>query len=63
MYVCLCNGITEHEVRECVADGARCLGDLESRLGVGSNCGKCREHAESLLDESPAESCNERVVA
>ncbi|MGD9953767.1 MAG: (2Fe-2S)-binding protein [Burkholderiales bacterium] len=52
MYICLCNAITESQVRACARDGACSLTDLECRLGVGSGCGRCRPAASELLHES-----------
>ena len=51
MYVCICNAITECQVRECAAGGARSLDDLVSTLGVGAGCGRCRECAAEVLRE------------
>ena len=56
MYICLCNGITEKEIRACCAENcARTLRDLECCLGVGSCCGKCKPAARQILSESRAE--------
>jgi len=52
MYICLCNAVTEREIRECAQDGACTLRDLERCLGVGSNCGRCRPAADAILNES-----------
>ena len=50
MYICLCNAITERQIRACAAEsGARSLCDLESCLGVGTNCGRCRTAATEIL--------------
>jgi len=51
MYVCICNAITEREVRECARLGARSLEELAFHLGVGAGCGRCRECACELLEE------------
>ncbi|HWD21557.1 MAG TPA: (2Fe-2S)-binding protein [Burkholderiales bacterium] len=51
MYVCLCNAVTEREVRECAGKGATCLEDLAVQLGVGAGCGRCRECAMEVLEE------------
>jgi bacterioferritin-associated ferredoxin len=51
MYICLCNAITERQVRECADSGACSVDDLASRLGVGSGCGRCLECAVDLLRE------------
>jgi len=40
MYVCICNNITEDQVRNVVAKGLSGK-DALSHLGVGSGCGIC----------------------
>ncbi len=52
MYVCICNAITERQVRECAREGARSLDELTFKLGVGAGCGRCRECAAQLLMEA-----------
>lgn len=62
MYICLCNGITERDIRNCCAEEGACtMRDLEHCLGVGANCGKCRPAAKEILKESrsPNESRSE----
>ena len=49
MYICICNAVTEKAVRQCAADGARCLEDLTAALGVGAGCGRCRDCAVDVL--------------
>jgi bacterioferritin-associated ferredoxin len=51
MYICLCNAITERQVRECARSGACSVDDLASKLGVGAGCGRCLECAVDLLRE------------
>ena len=51
MYVCICNGVTESQIREAIAGGASSLEALNSELGVASQCGSCSEHALSLIHE------------
>ena len=53
MYICICNAITERQVRELVERGAQSLDELTFALGVGSGCGRCRECAEALLRHAP----------
>lgn len=49
MYVCICNAITDSDIREAVDDGARDLWALQSALGVASGCGSCKQHAMEVL--------------
>lgn len=51
MYVCICNAITESELRR-AARG--CAGDVQtcySKLGKQPNCGHCLDEAEDILSE------------
>jgi bacterioferritin-associated ferredoxin len=55
MYICLCNAITERDVRECARRGCCSLDELSMQLGVGSGCGRCRPAAKEILDETRLE--------
>ena len=52
MYICICNAITEREVRDCVRRGCCSMDELSSELGVGTSCGRCRPVANDILNES-----------
>jgi len=52
MYVCVCNQITDKQLRQAVAGGAHTLGALQAALGVGDNCGGCLSFAASELNET-----------
>jgi bacterioferritin-associated ferredoxin len=49
MYVCICNAITDREVRAAVELGARSLEELQSTLGVATCCRRCSTTAEAVL--------------
>jgi bacterioferritin-associated ferredoxin len=52
MYICICNGITEHDIRRaCTEEDVHSLRELERCLGVGAGCGLCRSAAQELLSE------------
>ena len=51
MYVCICNAITERQIRECVRSGTSSVDELAIALGVGAGCGRCRDCAAGLLQE------------
>ena len=55
MYVCLCNGVTDRQVREAVTNGCGSVGELTMRTGCGANCGSCLEMAASMIAEMQAE--------
>jgi bacterioferritin-associated ferredoxin len=52
MYVCLCKGITDAQIRAAVEDGANSLRDLRTTLGVASQCGKCGTLTRDIFQES-----------
>ena len=54
MYICICNAVTENEIRVCAREGACTLGELECLLGVGAGCGRCKHAAHTVLNETRA---------
>ena len=54
MYVCVCNAVTDKQIRRAAAKGVDNLYELREALGVASNCGSCADMAESILDEANA---------
>ena len=52
MYVCICNGITDRDIRHAAAEGVRTLGELQRRTGCAGTCGSCADLAEQVLHES-----------
>jgi len=54
MYVCLCNGVTERDIRNAAAAGCKTLGELTMLTGCGMTCGSCLPMAEELLAEPAA---------
>ncbi len=55
MYICICKGITESDIRDAVADGACSVGDLHDQLGVASGCGSCACVAQDVLEDARTE--------
>lgn len=51
MYICICNAITDREIRGAVSLGSRTVGDLQRDLGVASCCGKCEPDARRIIRE------------
>ena len=52
MFVCICNGVTEKQIREAVCSGAGDLADLRGCLGVAAGCGTCAGFAEQIISET-----------
>jgi bacterioferritin-associated ferredoxin len=55
MYVCVCQGITEHQIHEAARNGAGCLRDLRQQLGVTQDCGRCASCAHACLKDARRE--------
>ena len=49
MYVCICNGVTESQIREAAANGVRNVAELTMRTGCGASCGSCLDTAVEVL--------------
>ena len=52
MYVCVCNAITDKQIRKAAKAGVRTIRDLQSKLGVATGCGACTEVASEILQET-----------
>ena len=52
MYVCICHGVTEQQIRDVAQGGCRSVAELTMRTGAGANCGSCLDVAAQLLDEA-----------
>lgn len=59
VYVCVCNGVTDHQIREAAAAGCGSMTELTMRTGAGACCGSCVDTAAALLARE-TEAC--RVV-
>lgn len=55
MYVCFCQEVTEQEIRDEMARGARDLADISERLGVATGCGRCAGSACGVIAAARAE--------
>lgn len=53
MIVCVCNAISDSEIREWIELGGGDLEQLEADLGLGTCCGQCRDCARQLVEGAP----------
>jgi len=51
MYVCICNAVTDKQIRRAAEAGATDLWSLQAELGVASGCGSCKQVASEILHE------------
>lgn len=49
MYVCICNAITDRDIREAARSGVNSMEALGDHLKVATSCGNCRDCAREVL--------------
>ena len=63
MWVCLCKGVTDRQIRAAIAAGARTSAEISARCRAGTGCGGCvpelcrmlQDHlARQIFEETPA---------
>jgi bacterioferritin-associated ferredoxin len=53
MYVCLCHGITDKTIKQAVIEnGIGNMRQLKQHLAIGSQCGRCIQMAQSIIDST-----------
>jgi bacterioferritin-associated ferredoxin len=51
MYVCLCMGVSEREIRRAIDAGACSTSEVMVCTGAGTRCGSCRPTIVALVEE------------
>ena len=52
MYICVCNAVTDHRIREAVTEGNTTFEALQESLEVSTCCGCCESEVREILAES-----------
>jgi bacterioferritin-associated ferredoxin len=60
-YICLCNGITDEEVRRAVCCGARRPREVYEAAGHRAQCGKCTREMLALIRATPPRAAETRA--
>lgn len=55
MYICICNAVTERDIRFAVEEGCTSFRRVSAELGVATSCGKCKQEACRVIREHKAE--------
>ncbi len=55
MYVCLCRGITDQDIKDAMQNGAESIRDVREMLNLGTCCGRCVPEAKTIISEELAE--------
>jgi bacterioferritin-associated ferredoxin len=51
MIVCVCNGVSDRDVKAAIKNGMTSVEALSANLGVASGCGCCRETCADMIAE------------
>lgn len=51
MYVCICNGHRDRDIREAAEKGLRCARAIYTHLGKPARCGRCLDLAAKVIEE------------
>ena len=55
MYVCICKGITDGQLRSAVDDGASSFRQIAQSTGCSTQCGQCACLAKEIVDDAIAQ--------
>lgn len=62
MYVCICRGITEKQLRQIAQQQPCSVQELSAVTGVGSDCGCCMEYACQVLQDLGVADCEAKCA-
>ncbi|KMT65427.1 (2Fe-2S)-binding protein [Catenovulum maritimum] len=62
MYVCLCNGVTDREIKKEVHNGCDSVAALQCKMAIANQCGRCSQHAKDIINETRIEK-NSQLIA
>jgi len=62
MYICLCNGITDHDVDRIAAGGDGTVAQVYRGLGCTPQCGKCVPVIREMLAEQSGRSAANKTA-
>ena len=52
VYICICNAVTDSDIRRAADNGVRNFRQLKLQTGCGSTCAKCVDSAREVLGEA-----------
>ena len=51
MYVCLCRGITDQDIKDAISNGAESYREVRELLDLGTCCGRCAPEAKMIISD------------
>jgi len=61
MYVCICNAVTDRQIKTAVQEGYGTFEKIQQHLDVATCCGKCEPHAKEVILEAKKDKRKSRV--
>lgn len=55
MYVCLCRGITDQDIKNAVTEGHESYREIRELLDLGTCCGRCAPEARAIISAELSE--------
>lgn len=52
MFVCICNGITEQDIKSAAEQGIDSMQKLRENLDVANQCGRCTQFVKNTLENA-----------
>jgi bacterioferritin-associated ferredoxin len=52
VYICICNAVTDSDIRRAVDEGARSVRQLKMATGCSVSCGCCEQAVSEVLNET-----------
>lgn len=52
MYVCICQSVTDKDIRQAAEDGVRSFAELQACTGCSTCCGCCEPEARRIFNEA-----------
>ena len=62
MFICMCKQVTDSQIRDAVNNGASSFSEMQSELGVATQCGECENHARQCM-RSCRSPCQSNVIS
>ena len=63
MYVCLCRGITDQDIKDAVENGAESYREIRDLLDLGTCRGRCVPEARAIISDELAEIASRIAIA
>lgn len=63
MYVCVCRGITDQDIKDAIQHGAESYREVRELLDIGTCCGLCAPEARSLISQEVAKLLDKLAIA